>query len=49
MTNVVKLSPEFLSMMKDRGVLRGWMPPILSEEEMKKRVKNADEKRRSRK
>lgn len=37
MSNVIKLSPEFLAQLKDRGQLRDWKrPEEITEEEAKK-------------
>ena len=40
MGNIVKLSPQFLAQLKDRGQLREWKrPEVISEEEAKRIIK----------
>ena len=45
MSKVVKLSPQFLAQLKDRGQLREWKrPEVISDEEAKKIVNSKEEK-----
>lgn len=45
MGNIVKLSPEFLAQLKDRGQLRDWKRPREISDEEAKRIVNPKEKK----
>jgi len=45
MGSVIKLSPEFLAKLKDRGQLREWKRPEVISDEEAKRIINDKQKR----
>jgi len=45
MGSIIKLSPEFLAQLKDRGQLREWKRPEVISDEEAKRIINDKQKR----